>query len=136
MARNARTPRTAHTVRLTNGNAALPAFADVLRFNADVTRTMLDSSSAMMRGWLEYAEQVRRANADVVDDFSTGVRAAVDQAGHASNLSELMSVQRTLASDQLIRASNRYGTLLVQLLGVQSRLMEDARSAAVARSRA
>ena len=97
---------------------------------------MLDSSLTMLRGWLEYAEQVRRANADVVHDLSNGVRAAVDQAGHASNLSELLNVQRALASDQLIRVSNHYGTLVVQLLGVQSRLMEDARSAAVARSRA
>ena len=133
MARNARTPRTAHTVSSANGNAGVPAPADAFKFNADVARTMLDSSLTMLRGWLEYAEQVRRANADVVHDLSNGVRAAVDQASHASNLSELLNVQRALASDQLIRASNHYGTLVVQLLGVQSRLMEDARSAAVAR---
>ena len=133
MARTARTPRTVHTVPSANGNAAAPALGDALKFNADVTRTMLDSSLAMLRGWLDCVEQIRRAHADVVHDFSNGVRLATNQAGHATNLSELLNVQRTIAGDQLIRASNHYGTLVAQLLGVQSRLMEEARSAAVAR---
>ena len=136
MARTARTPRTVHTVRSANGKVAVLAFGDALKFNADVTRAMLDSSLAMLRGWLECVEQIRRANTDVVHDFSNGVRLATDQAGHAANLSELLNVQRTLASEQLIRASNHYGTLVAQLLGVQSRLIEDARSATIARSRA
>ena len=135
MARNVKRSSTNYTAQAGNQKFGAPGFGEALKFNTEVTRRMLDSSSAMLRGWLECAEQIRRTNADVVHEFSNGVRTAAEQAGHASNLSELMNVQRALASDQLIRASNHYGTLVAQLLGVQSRLMENARAAAVARSR-
>ena len=128
MTRNMSGTRLASRKTPANGKAGVPAFADALEFNLDLARNMLSSS-------LECVEQVQQVNAETVKDFSSVVTTAVAKAEHATNLSELLEVHRALTTGQFMRAAQSYGALFVRLSSVEGRLIQQAQSAAAARSR-
>ena len=135
MTRNMSGTRLASKKSPANGNAGVPAFADALEFNLDFARNMLSSSLATLQGCLECVEQVQQVNAETVKDFSSVVTTAAEKAQHATTLSELLEVHRALTTGQFMRAAQSYGALFARLSSVEGRLIQEAQSAAAARSR-
>lgn len=134
MSRKANPTRTISSKKAAKGSAGIPVGADSLAFSVDMARNMLNSSLAVAQGWLECVLEVQQVNSDTVKDLANVVTAAVDQAEHAANLSELLNVQRTLATGQFMRAAQNYGTLVTRLSSVEARLLRRAQTAAAASS--
>jgi hypothetical protein len=130
MPRTANPTRAASSKKPVKSNAGAPVVADALAFNVDVARNMFNSSLAAMQGWLECALEVQKVHSDTVKDLANVVTAAVDQTEHATSLSELLEVQRTLTAGQFMRAAQNYGMLVMRLSAVELRLMQQAQAAA------
>ena len=129
MTRIASSTRAASSKKPVKSNAGAPVVADALAFNVDVARNMFNSSLAAMQGWLDCALEVQKVHSDTVKDLANVVTAA-DQTEHATSLSELLELQRTVTAGQFMRAAQNYGMLVMRLSAVELRLIQRAQAAA------